>query len=380
MNISKLHIEKSVLSTSTASVGKVIFADQLRAFAFLCVVVVHWLGIYSLNSAFISVVTGAPKILLGDPDIYKSLLPPLPYFNFGPFGVSIFFLISGFVIPYSLKNKSKTGYIASRLVRIYPTYIACSFLMLLFTIVSHAYWGSELSISLVRFISNITLTSSLLNYESIDYVNWTLSIEVKFYLICLLVYSSIRNGHVMRIVSIPFFIYLVVSFTRNMNIGSNEVGGFSFDALKIELTYASFMFLGILINLMHSKKITIPEFLSSSVIVAICFAMSWRIGPQQNQFIASGANYFYGYLFFIGAYLLREHFIKTRMISFLSNVSYSFYALHSIIGYCIIRFLTGHNVNYPISVIIAFAIVLILSYTLFITIEKKCISIGKKIV
>jgi peptidoglycan/LPS O-acetylase OafA/YrhL len=30
-----------------------------------------------------------------------------PKFGFGPFGVALFFLISGFVIPFSLRNESR---------------------------------------------------------------------------------------------------------------------------------------------------------------------------------------------------------------------------------------------------------------------------------
>lgn len=91
----------------TKKKGRVIFASQLRAIAFLSVVAVHWLGIYSLNPAFISSVTGASAVSTGNSAYYISILPPLPYFNYGPFGVSIFFVISGFVLTYSMKSKSQ---------------------------------------------------------------------------------------------------------------------------------------------------------------------------------------------------------------------------------------------------------------------------------
>ncbi|MFS8942929.1 acyltransferase family protein, partial [Escherichia coli] len=107
----------------TKKKGRVIFASQLRAIAFLSVVAVHWLGIYSLNPTFISSVTGAPDVSTGNSAYYISILPPLPYFNYGPFGVSIFFIISGFVLTYSMRNKSPLGYLFARIIRIYPTYI-----------------------------------------------------------------------------------------------------------------------------------------------------------------------------------------------------------------------------------------------------------------
>lgn len=178
--------------------SRVIFAGQLRAIAFLCVVVVHWLGIYSLDHNFISHVTGAKNEIIGNGAYYISLLPPLPFFNYGPFGVSIFFLISGFVIPYSFKNKSKLGYLKSRAIRIYPTYLLCSLLMISVYSISHVYWGSENEISLTRYLLNATLLSSLFNYESIDYINWTLSIEIKFYIICATIYTAIKNVNLIK--------------------------------------------------------------------------------------------------------------------------------------------------------------------------------------
>lgn len=359
---------------------RVIFAGQLRAIAFLSVVIVHWLGIYSLDPAFISSVTGAVNSNVGDPSYYLAILPPLPYFNFGPFGVSIFFLISGFVIKYSLNNKSRIGYLKSRLIRIYPTYIACSVVMMAFYVISHAYWRSEPGISIERFIFNASLMSSIFNYESMDYVNWTLSIEIKFYFCCALMYSAIKSGSVMSVMMFPVIVMIVSFVTSHFQIGSSEQGHFSFDALKIELMYASFMFLGILLNFLYDDKISIGEFIGSSVVVAICVAMSWKVGPQSNQFTETGINYIYGYIFFCVAMLLNKHIKENRLMSFLSQISYSFYALHSVIGYCIIRWMQNEGFNYAYSLLVAFASVMILSYLMYITVERKSIKLGKRMV
>lgn len=368
--------EKAIVSNSS----RVAFAGQLRAIAFLSVVIVHWLGIYSLDSAFISHVTGASLTSVGNPGYYLSILPPLPYFNFGPFGVSIFFLISGFVIPFSLTKKSKYGYLKSRLIRIYPTYIACSVVMMAFYVISHSYWGSSPGISVERFFFNASLMSSIFNYESMDYVNWTLSIEIKFYLCCALMYNAIRSCNIVRVIMLSVIVLAITVITSKFQIGSSVQGSFSFDALKIELMYASFMSLGILFNFVFLKKITTGEFIGSSAIIAFCVAMSWKVGPQSNQFIETGMNYIYGYVFFGVAMLLNKHIKENRPMSFLSEISYSFYALHSVIGYCIIRWMQSEGFNYAYSLMTAFATVLILSYIMYITVEKKSIKLGKQMV
>ncbi|WP_293002670.1 acyltransferase [Pantoea sp.] len=364
---------------TSISSSRVIFAGQLRAIAFLCVVIVHWLGIYSLDHEFISKVTGASGNNIGNPSYYLSLVPPLPYFNYGPFGVSVFFLISGFVISYSLRKKSRSGYLKSRALRIYPTYIACSVIMMAVYASSHAYWGSEAQIGLSRFILNISLLGSLFNYESIDYVNWTLSIEIKFYLCCAIIYSALKNAALIKVIAMPFLFMAVTVITSHFQIGSSEQGHFSFDALKIELIYVSYMILGVLINFFYEKKITSGKFIASTIIVSLCIAASWRIGPQANQFIGTGVNYIYGYIFFFVAFLLNKHIKENRVISFLSEISYSFYALHSVIGYCIIRWMESMGFHYLYSLTVAFTSVLVISYIMYITIEKKSIKLSKKI-
>lgn len=362
----------------TLTSEKVIFADQLRAVAFLCVVIVHWLGIYSLNSTFISSVTGAPAETVGNPSIYGFILPPLPHFNYGPFGVAIFFLISGFVIPFSFKNKSKSGFIFSRLLRIYPTYIACSFVMLAVTYASHIYWKSDVGITPLQFIANITLIAPIFNFKSIDFINWTLSIEIKFYLTCLLLYSSIKTGKTRWLLLTVAFIAVVIFLTKTIAIGSSKEGEFSFSVLKSEFIYIIYMMLGVLIHLLHTKKIGFIKFLSASAFVLLCFAYAWKVGPQNRQFINVGINYIYGYLLFVVAYSLRGCFRPFSAISFLSGVSYPFYALHSIIGYCIIRFVEHKTSSYAISLLSAFLFVLIVSYFAHTTVEKFSIKAGKK--
>ncbi|QPG28477.1 acyltransferase [Pantoea sp. SM3640] len=372
-------VEMVATTASAISSSRVVFAGQLRAIAFLSVVIVHWFGIYSLDHEFIIRVTGATTQAEGNAAFYMALLPPLPYFNYGPFGVSIFFLISGFVISYSIKKKSRFAYLKSRAMRIYPTYIACSVIMMAIYTISHYYWGSNPEISLTRFLLNATLLSSIFNYESIDYVNWTLSIEIKFYLCCAMLYGAIKSARITHVMALPFMIMVLTLVTSHFQIGSSEQGHFSFDALKIEMMYVSYMVLGILINFLFEKKIPVGEFIASTFVVALCISISWRVGPQANQFIGTGINYIYGYIFFFTAFLMNSHFKDNKLMSFLSEISYSFYALHSVIGYCILIWLESIGVPYLYSILIAFILVMLISCIMYATIEKKTIMLSKKI-
>ena len=357
--------------------NKVVFADQLRALAFICVVIVHWLGIYNFQPDFISMVTGASP-LPADPGIlYNSIVPPLPNFNFGPFGVSIFFLISGFVIPFTMKKKSKLGFILSRTIRIYPTYIICSFIMLAFYIASHLYWGTNSQITVAQFFSNVTLTSSILNYPSIDFINWTLSIEIKFYLACLLIYSAINKGNPAYLILLCMAILAVTFFTKAYK-SSVSPGVFSLDGLKIEMMYVIYMMLGVLFNFLYLNKVRFLSFSFYSIIVSTAFILTWITGVQANQFPMVAINYLYGYVLFSTFFFLRRMFKELSYIGFLSKISYSFYALHSVIGYCSIRIVHALSGSYIAGITCAVVVVTLLSYYVNVHIEERSISISKK--
>ncbi len=63
------------------------------------------------------------------------------FFNLGAFGVSLFFLVSGFVIPMSLKNSSTKiiiDFFIKRFFRLYPTY----WLAILFTTIVIIVFGN----------------------------------------------------------------------------------------------------------------------------------------------------------------------------------------------------------------------------------------------
>lgn len=68
------------------------------------------------------------------------------------------------------------------------------------------------------------------------------------------------------------------------------------------------MTLGILLNFYFEKRINTGEFIASTMMTAILVGMTWKCGPQSNQFIEVGINYIYGYIVFLMAMLLNNHF------------------------------------------------------------------------
>ena len=53
------------------------------------------------------------------------------YFNYGAFGVALFFLVSGFVSSFTLEKSHPPTFFVARFFRIFPTYVICLALGLL---------------------------------------------------------------------------------------------------------------------------------------------------------------------------------------------------------------------------------------------------------
>ena len=130
------------------SENKLLFADTLRGLAALAVVISHTL-IFSGVSA-----------------------------SLGQFGVGLFFIISGFVIPLSLDRYDRKGFVISRLFRIYPTYWAA------FSITVAVAYLQGRTYPLIELVQYYLIIRDLFGPAALDPIIWTLLIETKFYFLC----------------------------------------------------------------------------------------------------------------------------------------------------------------------------------------------------
>ena len=88
--------------------SRIRFANQLRGLAALCVAVSHLIGVYWALPDVVSAVTAtAPPPPAPYPDLFWLVLRQ--WFNLGPFGVALFFLISGMVVPFSLERHGRAS-------------------------------------------------------------------------------------------------------------------------------------------------------------------------------------------------------------------------------------------------------------------------------
>jgi peptidoglycan/LPS O-acetylase OafA/YrhL len=115
---------------------------------------------------------------------------PLLTFRIGWMGVDLFFVISGFVISYSAlvlyrSNPSRfmQDYWRRRLTRILPLYLLT--LILWIAIFSNGFFLQPAKAWMWQLFTHVSFTHSFFieTHSAIDGVNWTLAIEMQFYLL-----------------------------------------------------------------------------------------------------------------------------------------------------------------------------------------------------
>ena len=102
--------------------------------------------------------------------------------RFGYLGVTLFFIISGFVILWTAHGRAPLQFATSRFVRLYPSFWLAVLLTFGFTVAlaPPARWPGY-----VTLLGNLSMLPGYLGMDFIDGVYWTLAVELKFYFLIL---------------------------------------------------------------------------------------------------------------------------------------------------------------------------------------------------
>ncbi|PJE18143.1 MAG: hypothetical protein CK430_00640 [Legionella sp.] len=148
---------------------RIIFLDWLRIFSFSSVLIGHKFYPILLD-------------LSNDDSVHESLRflikLILPFCFAGGAGVVVFFLVSGYVITHVLQKEQPLEFLVKRIFRIYPLYIFSVLLQY-----SFLYSVNPAIVNLQTIIPQLLLIGDFFQTPySLNGVEWTLRIEVLFYL------------------------------------------------------------------------------------------------------------------------------------------------------------------------------------------------------
>jgi peptidoglycan/LPS O-acetylase OafA/YrhL len=281
--------------------NRLLYLDSIRGIAALTVVFSHFVERTPLYSF----------------EVFK-------YFTPGQFGVVIFFLLSGFVIPFSFKDGPGAikSFVTSRIFRLYPAYwlsVALACISITFVL--------KIEIDAATIIANLTMLQTALRKPDLFGVYWTLFTELIFYGMCATLYAlgALRRLDVRFTASAIFLLCgLIGAFLRKYYALSLPVG------ILISL---SLMFFGsvwrevALENSMRAKKMTgiwLATFTAAFTVIALLvYDFDRGHGESAASYIGS---YITGIAFFI--VMTTKIQLTNKVLVWLGAISYSAYLLH----------------------------------------------------
>ena len=308
--------------------------------------------------------------------------------DFGRMGVVLFFAISGFVIPSSLRGdiyQASKGFIVKRFFRLYPLYWAS----IPFGLLTWWYiWGREIDVKTVLW--NFTMIQGLLDYKSVMGLYWTLQVELIFYTCCLVLFlcrvlhSSIALGLLVIACSAP----LLLSMSANL-VGIDAGVSLSPPASML-LLHLGVMFWGALFRQWHDGALVS----SFARVILYGYALYWFLNSivAIDRYISGQADkdllrFWLPYTLAIIGFLICSKAVQIRYkpLVWLGTISYSIYLMHMpvvhmllwLVRYSEIAWIKGWSLGVYMSLIASITILLsVITYRL---IEKPAIKYAEKI-
>ena len=299
------------------------------------------------------------------------------FVRLGYVGVPIFFIISGYCIQLAAKrSNSILNFCWRRFCRIYPPYLASIFVVLVSLIILKLVFGSNDSVELPQNIqewfATLTLTTSpATSVKTINWVYWSLSYEILFYLVLALsllykslnlpiIYTITGLSFIPSLSHIPGLFFLDKWCLFLLGIGLYElIKGQSLQG-KLILALGG---VGMLIHTLYPIPLDQvhgnPSDLSiqiTSVITIVSIIFSFKDNSWLNS---------------------------NNILCYFGELSYSLYLLHVPIGcYLLIRYREGIWLeSLPLHILYDFSVLAIclgISFLFYQYVEKPAIVLGKK--
>jgi peptidoglycan/LPS O-acetylase OafA/YrhL len=313
---------------------------------------------------------------------YGSQLKSVIFINNGYLGVHLFFMISGFVIFMSLERcKGFAEFIVKRITRLLPTLLFCCLLTFcvfkIFDSDNHFYRFHNTA---TDFFPSLTFTDLWIwnrvfhkQVEYIDGVYWTLSYEMKFYILSAAIYyMSKANFYRNWLIFAAFVItsYLVTLYLIPTSENVQKI-------IKICLfpDYIVLFTLGMYFYLCHSGRQI--KFIYTIALVILTLVELLIIG----NWIATAYILIFILLFVIFVYKIEWlSLLSNRFIVGIGVMSYPLYLIHSHIGVLLVSKLSTliHTSNPSILISLASVILLAVAYLIHCYIEMPTNSFLRK--
>jgi peptidoglycan/LPS O-acetylase OafA/YrhL len=321
--------------------ARISILDGFRSLAILSVILFHFFSRWT-------------------PPINKISLYPYTnaydYFGYGGLGVQFFFIISGFVIYFTLDTTANfSSFWKKRLIRLLPSIIIASLITFtIFRLFDHSYLF-PLSHKIENFIPSITFISPKLlnnlfghynlNFDYITGAYWSLWPEIQFYLLASVIYYFNKEKFIEYFIVISIFIiginYSITEIQESNKLHINLPDYFLFEYSKWVqngfnlVKYLPFFCLGVLFYLLFKNKQLnhkTSNFIKLSFILLQLFIVYSGYQLHVKLIYCLMSALFFIFIYSPKTLKIFEHKILTNV----GQSSYFLYLIHENIGVLII--------------------------------------------
>lgn len=273
----------------------------------------------------------------------------------GRYGVHFFFLISGFVICWSLSNANGlAAFLVSRVSRIYPAYWVA--VVATFSIVAIVGLpGREVGVG--AFLFNLTMLQDFFYVPRVDRAYWTLTVELTFYFWIALAYLA-GQLHRAEYLFLPLMLLGAL-----VHLGLVELPARL--ALLLLVKHANLFGAGIVFFRLHASGLGPAARRTATWYLPLSAAVNFAVYPPIDALFVSSF-----YVVFLLAVCGRLGWLCRAPLLWLGGISYSLYLLHQNIGYVIIRTVESWIGSERVGIVVALVVVLIAADLLTRTVER----------
>lgn len=298
------------------------------------------------------------------------------YFQFGVFGVSLFFITSGFIIPVSIeKHQSIKKFAISRIYRLYPLFLA-SLILKTVLILNGNIHGVDPSFMVI--LANVTMLAKFIGQPLIEMSYWTLNLEMAFYIIVAVLFKLNMLQHSVKLALIALF--------GNLSIGVIAIHFLHlFNGGMLLTYYLATMFVGT-VYYRNMKGLVSNKTLSLTIIFSlfVLFTNAYlTFGDHPSNPKLFGGDSFWpvvnaialAYLLFTLGFIFRSKSYP-RILTHFGTISYSLYLNQGII----IRLVMPAIASAMLSSIAAIAVTFLISNYTYKFIELPFINRSRRII
>ncbi|MGE4755424.1 acyltransferase family protein [Yersinia enterocolitica] len=360
--------------------NKYLFAQYLRGLAALSVLFAHFgTSFFNANDMLSSLVNVPTVEDRSYPWVVQFVPVDFPGFM-AVFGVSIFFMISGFVIPMSIERYSIANFFSKRFFRLFPTYAFVFTLNLVVALIGYVIYrgdGVEYVYNSTDIIGSyfIGLNTYVVGTRWLDPVAWTLGVEILFYVIAA-IYMNISFA-IRKIKEVNLYDIIILSaildvsaikISKYFDVISETFPAINLGSLIKALYLISFMLLGTTFFLHAKKRIGLNALIYTILIQYFAFVyVNMHINPvgMYVSIVPTFSWFAITILVFSLCYSINDKIKEHKVMEFFADISYPLYLCHLYIGHFMMEVIINLGIfprslvvfmPFPVTIFVAYLI------------------------